>query len=68
MKSLAKVTQNSIPVNKFDNDQVNQSLGTVKELKVLSPKLYGNGIFLQPHPDRLRRGVNGARHRVGMRK
>ena len=32
-KRLAKVTQDSIPVNNFDNDQVNHSLGTMKELR-----------------------------------
>ena len=54
-KSLAKVIQDSIPVNKFDNDQVNHSLGTVKELIESTPKLDGNGILLQPHQARLRR-------------
>ena len=33
MESLAKVTQYSIPVSNFDNDQVNHSLGTMKDSK-----------------------------------
>ena len=70
MKSLAKVTQDSIPVSKFDNDQVNHSPGTMKELKESTPKLDGDGTLLQPHQVHLRRGGNhlkiGDRHGVGM--
>ena len=69
-KRLAKVTQDSNPVSKFDNDQVNHSLNTMKELKELSPELDEDGIFLQPHQAHLRRGgnhqTNGGRHGVGM--
>ena len=70
MKSLAKVTQDPIPVSKFDNDQVNHSPGTVKELKESTQKLDGDGILLQLHEAHLRRGgkhlKNGGRHQVGM--
>ena len=69
-KSLEKVTQDTIPVSKFDNDQVNLSLGTVKDLNESTRKLDGNGILLQPHQARLLRGgnhlKNGGRHQVGM--
>ena len=69
-KSLVKVTQDSIPVNKFDNDQVNHSLGKEKELNESTPRLDGNGILLQPQQARLRRGGNhqtsGGMHGVGM--
>ena len=68
MNSLAKVTQDSIPVSKSDND--NHSFGTAKELKESTPKLDGDGFFLQPHQAHLRRGgnhlKNGGRHQVGM--
>ena len=70
MKSPAKATQDSIPVSKFDNDQVKRSPGTMKELKKSTPKLDGDGIFLQPHQAHLRRGgnrlKNGGRQGVGM--
>ena len=72
MKSLAKVAQDSIPVSKFDNDQVNHSPGTMKELKESTPKLDGDGTLLQPHQAHLRRGgnhlKNGGRHGVGMNR
>ena len=49
-------------MSKFDNDQVNHSLNTTKELKELTPKL--------AHQAHLRRGgnhqTNGGRHGVGM--
>ena len=38
VKSLAKLTQDFIPVSKFDSDQVNRSLGTMKGLSVSIPK------------------------------
>ena len=57
-KSLEKVTQDTIPVSKFDNDKVNFSPGTVKDLKESTRKLDGNGILLQPHQARLLRGGN----------
>ena len=38
-ESLAQVTQDSIPGSKFDNDQVNHSLGTIKELNESTRKL-----------------------------
>ena len=70
MKSLAKVTHDSIPVSKLENDQVNHSPGTMKELKVSTPKLDGDGTLLQPHQAHLRHGgnhlKNGGRHGVGM--
>ena len=52
MKSLVKVTQDFIPVSNFNNDQVNQSPGTMKELSVSTQRLAG-----------VRRG---GRHQVGM--
>ena len=71
MESLAKVTQGSIPVSKFDSE-VNHSPSTVKELNESTPKLDGNGILLQHHQARLRRGgnhqTNGDKHGVGMNK
>ena len=70
MKNLAKVTQDSIPVSKFDNDQVNHSLGTMKELRESTRKLEGHGIFFQPHQVHLRGGNHlkmvGRHHQVGM--
>ena len=70
-KSLAKITRDSIPVGKFDNDQVNDSPGTVEDLHESTRKLDGNGILLQPHQARLRCGgehhlKNGDKHQVGM--
>ena len=57
-------------MNKFDNDHVNPSPATVKELNEATRKPDGNGILLQPHQARLRRGgnhpTNGGRHQVGM--
>ena len=59
-------------MSKFDNDQVNHSPGTVKELKESTPKLDGDGTLLQPHEAHLRRGgnhlKNGGRHGVGMNR
>ena len=58
LKSLAKVTQDSIPVSMFDNDQVNHSPGTMKELEESTPKPDGDGT--------LRRGGNHLKNVAGM--
>ena len=70
MKSLEKRTQDSIPVSKFDNDQVNHLPGTMKEMKESTPERDGDGTFQQPHQAHLRRVgnhlKNGGRRGVGM--
>ena len=68
MKSLAKQTQDSIPVSKFDSERVNH--GTMKELIDSTPKLDGDGVLLQPHQAHLRRGGNHLKNcikQVGMK-
>ena len=74
-KSLAKLTQDFIPVNMFDSDQVNQSPGTMKALSVSTQRLAGGGIprihqqvLLLRDGIRLRGGnvLRGGRHQVGM--
>ena len=37
-EECGKVTQDSVLLSKFDNEQVNHSLGTMKELKESTPK------------------------------
>ena len=44
-------------MNKFDNEQVNRFPSQVKELNESTRKLDGNGVLLQPHQARLRRGT-----------
>ena len=52
LKSLAKLTQDSIPVSKFDSDQVNHSLGAMKALSVSTQRLAG-GVKLGIHQQAL---------------
>ena len=70
MKSLEKRTQDSIPVSKFDNDQVNHLPGTMKEMKESTPERDGDGTFQQPQQAHLRRVgnhlKNGGKRGVGM--
>ena len=50
IKSLEKMTQDFIPVSKFDSDQVNHSPGTMKALSVSTHRQAGGGTTrtLQP--------------------
>ena len=73
IKSLEKMTQDFIPVSKFDSDQVNHSPGTMKALSVSTHRQAGGGTTrtLQPalpprDGNRLRGGnlLHGHRHQV----
>ena len=68
-KNLATLTQDFVPMSKFDSDQVNHSLGKMKDLSESTPKLDGDGTLLQPHQAHRRRGnhlKNGCRRGIGM--
>ena len=69
-KNLEKQGQESTPTNKCGKERINRSQDPVQEPNELTRKLDASGIFLQPHPARLRRGgnhqTNGGRHGLGM--
>ena len=75
IKSLARLRQDFIPVSKFDSDQVNHSLGTMKALSVSTQRRAGGGTTRTHQPallprdgNRLRGGnlLHGHRHQDGV--
>ena len=61
-KKLKERGSKSTPVNKFDNEQISRSPGTLKDLNVLTQRLAGSGT------PRIHQQAHLRRHQVGMNR